>query len=205
MTTPGDRPRPVTFRLAPVLIGVMWSGVALGGVFIIGPMVVPGEGAEFAFWVGTIFALLFGTSAMLSHRYHIVYDPEAKTVTTATVGRRVADLNRPARLTPARDPGQGYYLRIDDAGKVGLYTGMVSDEGYDVHDLAAELYEAAPELEVTPDLAAALTRYARASTPLHERKRSTATRYLLQLTVLVTAVVAGPQLFGLLYRYFFGG
>jgi hypothetical protein len=201
MTTPAEVAVPVTFRLVPMAIGIMWSGVVLGAVLILGPIVIPGEGAEIAIVGGGIFAVCFGLCAMLSHRSHVTYDPETRTLTTVGIRRRTADLTRPIELAVAGHVGHGYHLHTQDAGRIGLGTSLVSAEGYDVHDLAAELFETAPNLEVTPELAVALREHIRTARTLDQRPGSVAARYALQLCLAIIALVAGPQVFW----HLFGG
>lgn len=201
MTRPEVLAGPVTFRLVPMAIGMMWSGVALGAVLILGPLAIPGEGAEVAIVGGAVFAVVFGLCAIQGHRYRVTYDPQARTLTAAGIRRRTADLTGPIELAVAGHVGHGYHLHSQDAGKIGLTTSLVSSEGYDVHDLATELFETAPNLQVTPELTVALREHARTARTLDQRPRSRAPRYALLVCLAVIALVLGPQL----VAHLFGG
>lgn len=195
MNTPSAPPpagAPVEFRLAPVVVGIMWAGAAFGLVLTVVPRLLGGEGAGAAAIFGLLFAAVFGVCAALGMRYQVTYDPAAGTVTTATVGRRVADLTAPFTLEVAGDATtHGYRLRTSDAGKVGLSTALQSAEGYDVHDLCAEIAARAPQVTIDDDLRSRLDDHARTAAPLAERTRSTAVTSAVRIVGVVAGLIVG--------------
>lgn len=179
-------PTKVTFRLAPLAIGTVWAGVALGVVVLLYPH-LGGPADPDAVWTSLLLSGVFGSAALLMHRYRLVYDPHGAKLHATVLATRTIDLTGPLRL---RASGAGFYLHPPAGRKVGVALMMQSNEGLTALDLLADIAARAPQLEAEPELREGLLEHARDAQPLQQRVGwSPATRMIVQ--VVAVAAVAG--------------